>query len=172
MATSQALLISLTNLLFNGEAGADVALSFEAVVNAAGRVSAQKDFGAAVSGSGRPMLFNWSGEVLGQATPTQYGTVDLYLATAPDHDPTQISGDIGSADAALGDLDQLRNLKYIGALVFEEGDTTKMVGDGEVTITKRYGSIVAVNNSGATINATDSSFRFDLTPVAIQGQAT
>jgi hypothetical protein len=86
-----------TNVLFNGEAGADVAISVEGLANAAGRVSAQYDLGA----SPRPYLFTWSCEVQFQATPTQYSGLELYIATAPDHDATQIDGDIGSVFAPL-----------------------------------------------------------------------
>ena len=45
-----------TSKLVNGEAGANVAWSMEAVANAAGRVSAQIDWGAAP----RPDWYEWS----------------------------------------------------------------------------------------------------------------
>jgi hypothetical protein len=165
--TSKAQILTGTALKFNGEAGADKAFSMEGVTTGAGRVSEQKDLGA----SPRDFAFDWTCELLCQATPTQYATVDFYIAVAPDNDATMIPGDVGNADAALGDLDQLRNLQYIGSVVIEEADTSKMVGFGSFECTGRYLTIVGVNNSGATLNATDSNFIFNLIPKVIQGQA-
>lgn len=156
-----------TSLSINGEVGADYAFSVEGLTNAAGRVSAQVDLGVAP----RPAIYQWSCEVQFQATPTQYATLDLYIAEAPDGDPTQISGDVQSSDAALGDVDMRRNLKYIGSVVSENAAASeKCVADGEFVTLNRYISIVAYNDSGASVNATDSNFRFDLQPKSWQGQ--
>lgn len=156
-----------TSILFNGEAGAGTAFSMEGVANAAGRVSAQRDLGAAP----RPYLFRWSCEVQWQATPTQGAVLELYVAGAPDTDATQIDGDVGSTDAALGDVDMRRNLKFIGAVVSENAAASEVcVASGIFEHYSRYISIVGYNAGGSSINATDSNFRFDLQPVAIQGQ--
>lgn len=156
-----------TALLVNGEAGADVAFSVEGLANAAGRVSAQIDLGVAP----RAPIYAWSCEVQFQATPTQYATLDLYIAEAPDGDSTQIAGDVGATDAALGDVDMVRNLKYIGSVVSENAAASeKCVASGEFATYNRYISIVAMNNSGASVNATDSNFRFDLQPKFIEAQ--
>jgi hypothetical protein len=169
MATSQAQLQEGTQLKFNGEAGADVAFSMENIATGAGRVSAQYDLTAAP----RDWQFQWAAELLMQATPTQYKTIDFYAAGAPGFDNTMIMGDVGVSDAALGDVDQLRNLFFLGSVVIEEADTTKMVGGGWFEWPFRYISIVGYNNgTGAAINATDSSFLFYLIPYNIQGQAT
>ena len=156
-----------TSKLVNGEAGADVAWSMEAVANAAGRVSAQIDWGAAP----RPDWYEWSCEVQWQATPTQGAVLELYVAGAPDADNTQLDGDIGTTDAALGDIDMRRNLKYIGAVVSENAAASEVcVASGTFQFTPRYMSIVGYNAAGATINATDSNFRFNIIPVYWQGQ--
>lgn len=156
-----------TALLINGEAGAAYAFSVEAVATGAGRVSAQIDLGALP----RPDRFEWSCEVQFQATPTQYKGLELYIATAPDHDATQIDGDVGNADAALADVDMRYNLKRIGYVVSENAAASeKCVASGEFTCTQRYLSIVGYDDSGATVDATDSNFRFDLRPVYFQGQ--
>jgi len=156
-----------TALSINGEAGADYAFSVEGLADGAGRVSAQIDLGAAP----RPSIYQWSCEAQFQATPTQYGTLDLYIAEAPDGDSTQISGDVGSSDAALGDVDMLRNLKPIGSVVSENAAASeKCVTSRELMTLARYISIVAYNDSGASVNATDSNFRFDLQPKYWQGQ--
>jgi len=156
-----------TALLVNGEAGADVAWSVEGTVNNAGRVSAQIDLGA----SPRPGLYKWSCEVQFQATPTQGAALELYKAGAPDGDATQIDGDIGSTDAALGDADMRRNLVLIGFVVSENAAASeKCVASGVFEHADRYISLVAYNASGATVNATDSNFVFTLQPYSWQGQ--
>lgn len=156
-----------TSKLVNGEAGADVALSMEGVANGAGRVSAQIDWGAAP----RPDWYEWSCEVQFQATPTQGLGLELYVAGAPDGDATQIDGDIGASDAALGDVDMRRNLRSIGYVVSENAAASeKCVASGIFQFTQRYMSIVGYNASGASVNATDSNFRFDIVPVYWQGQ--
>lgn len=151
-----------TSQLFNGEVGANVAFSMEGVANGAGRVSDQKDWGAVP----RPSRYAWSCEVQWQATPTQGAGLELYIATAPDGDSTQIDGDVGATDAALGDVDMRRNLTAIGFVVSENAAASeKCVASGEFYCDKRYMSIVGYNAGGATINATDSNFRFDIQPV-------
>ena len=150
-----------TALLVNGEAGADVAWSVEGLTNANGRVSAQIDLGAAP----RAFMFKWSCEVQFQATPTQGAGLELYKASAPDADATQIDGDVGSSDAALGDVDMRRNLKSIGYVVSENAAASEVcVASGMFEHYERYLTLVAYNASGATVNATDSAFRFNLVP--------
>jgi hypothetical protein len=169
MATSQAQINVGTGLKINGEAGADYALSMEGLANNAGRVSAQIDLGA----SPRDALIMWHAELLMQATPTQYTGIDFYAAAAYDADASMVWGDVGVADAALGDVDQLRNLLHIGSVIIEEAGTTKMVHGGVFDWPHRYISIVGHNNAtGATINATDSLFLFFIQPYNWQGQAT
>jgi hypothetical protein len=169
MATSESYVSGGTVLSINGEAGADYAFSMEGIANAAGRVSAQVDLGAAP----RQGIYAWSCEVQFQATPTAAATLDLYISRAPDHDNTQMDADIGVSDAALADVDMRSNLHYIGSVVSENATASeKCVASGEFAVYDRYISIVGYNDSGATINATDSNFLFKLTPKAWQGQAT
>lgn len=166
--TSQAQINTATTEKWNGEAGATVAWSVEGLADAAGRVSAQSDRGA----SPRDFFFTWSAEVQWQATPTQYGTLDFYAAAAAEDTAADIDGDIGTSDAALGDVDQVRNLTYIGSVIVEDANTTVMRSSGQFEWPHRYLSLVALNNGGAAINATDSNFTFKLTPYNIQGQDT
>lgn len=156
-----------TSRSINGEVGADVAFSVEGLADGAGQVSAQLDLGQAP----RPYIFAWSCECQWQLTPDQYGTLDLYIATAPDGDSTQIDGDVGASDAALGDIDMRKNLKYIGSVVSENGAASeKCVASGEFATMQRYLTIVAYNDGGSAINATDSNFQFILDEKAQQGQ--
>jgi len=156
-----------TSKLVGGESGADVAWSMEAIANAAGRVSAQIDWGAAP----RPDWYEWSCEVQWQATPTQGSVLELYVAGAPDADATQIDGDVGATDAALGDVDMRRNLKFVGVVVSENAAASEVcVASGRFQFTQRYMTLVGYNAAGATINATDTAFRFNIVPVYWQGQ--
>lgn len=156
-----------TALLISGATGADYAWSVEGLTNANGRVSAQIDLGAAP----RPDEFEWSCEVQFQATPTQGLGLEIYKAGAPDGDATQIDGDIGSTDAALGDIDMRRNLKQFGYVVSENAAASELcVASGIFRHTNRYLSLVAYNASGAAVNATDTNFVFVLRPVYYQGQ--
>lgn len=156
-----------TSKLVNGEAAADTAWSMEGVANSAGRVSAQIDWGAAP----RPDWYSWSCECQWQATPTQGSVLELYVAGAPDADNTQVDGDIGTTDAALGDVDMRRNLKHIGAVVSENGAASEVcVASGRFQFTERYMSIVGYNAGGATLNATDSNFRFNIVPMYWKAQ--
>lgn len=156
-----------TALLISGAAGADYAWSVEGITSGAGRVSAQIDLGA----SPRPGLYKWSCECQFQATPTQGLGLELYKAGAPDGDSTQIDGDIGSSDAALGDVDMRRNLKGIGYVVSENAAASEAcVASGVFEHVDRYLSLVAYNASGASVNATDTNFVFTLHPYSWQGQ--
>lgn len=156
-----------TALLINGEAGAAVAWSMEGVTSGAGRVSAQIDLGAAP----RPRRFKWVCEVQFQATPTQGRGLELYIAEALDNLNTRMSGDLGTTDAALGDVDMRRNLKGIGYVVSENAAAAeKCIAFGEFETSARYISMVGYNDSSATINATDSNFVFYLQPVYDEGQ--
>jgi hypothetical protein len=159
-------LVKGTSVLF-GSSSPDVTFTVAGLANAAGRVSAQKDWGAAP----RPYTYSWSCEVQFQATPTQGLGLELYIATAPDADSTQISGDVGSSDAALGDVDMRRNLQFIGYVVSENAAASELcVANGTFECDARYMSIVAYNASGAAVNATAGNFRFDIVPVYYQGQ--
>lgn len=150
-----------TALSINGEVGADYAWSVEGLTNANGRVSAQIDLGAAP----RYGWFAWSCEVQFQATPTQGKGLELYYATAPDGDSTQISGDVGATDAALGDIDMRYNLNPMGSAISENAAASeKCVANGEIVVSDRYLTLVAYNDSGASVNATDVNFQFVLTP--------
>lgn len=152
-----------TSLAINGEVGADYAWSVEGLSNDAGRVCDQIDLGAAP----RPYLYRWRCSAQWQATPTQYGALRIYKSES---DGTHQDGDVGATDAALGDVDQLKNCKQFGKVVVEEADTSAMKAGGVVEIHERYVSLIALNKGGAAINATDSNFVFTLTPISGQVQ--
>lgn len=148
-----------TVIEFNGEAGADVAISMEGLTDGNGRISVQHDLGATAHSG----MYAWVCFTQWQATPTKNETLDLYLAEAGN--TTDIAGDVGTADIALPLLDQLSNLRHIGEVNVETAATTKMVSSGIVEIRHRYISLVVVNNGGATLHGTDANSNFLLYPV-------
>lgn len=162
--TSKVYVLPEPTIKVNGEAGANVALSAEGILTNTGRVSAVQDWGNVA----RAFEYDWLCTVQWQGTPTQYGTLDIYLA---EYDESGLPpGDIGTADAALADLDQLRNLRHIGNVVIEDADTTIMRASGSFESKARYHQYVVHNNGSTTLNATDSNFSLKITPKVIQGQ--
>lgn len=156
-----------TTQKFNGEANANVAFSVQGIANAAGRVSEQFDIGAAP----RPYRFKWAATAQFQATPTQGGMLELYVAAAPDHSAALIDGNVGAVNAALGNADMRRNLRYIGSIVVETATANKVfTASGEFVHTHRYLSLVAYNAAGSAVHATDANFAFHLQPISDQGQ--
>lgn len=156
-----------TSLTIGGGGTPNYAFSVQGLANGSGYVSAQIDLGALP----RADEYEWYCELQFQATPTQGLGLELYKASAPDSDNTQIDGDIGTANAALGDIDMRRNLRQIGYVVSENAAASeKCNASGTFRHTGRYLSIVAFNASGATVNATASNFKFILRPIYYQGQ--
>ena len=164
---NEAYLVKGSAFKVNGESDANHACSVEGLADGAGRVSIQIDLGA----DPRPVEYSWSCEVQWQATPDQGGTLDIYIAGAPDDDSTQIDGDVGAVDAALGDVDMRRNLKYIGSVVSENATASeKCVASGVFTHTEQFISFIFYNDGGAAVNATDSNFRMNVQSQYWQGQ--
>lgn len=151
-----------TAVLANGEGTAGVLWNMHSVLNGGGMVSTQYDLGTLA----RPREIEWSCEVMFQATPAQYKGLELYVASAPDHDSTQIDGDIGSTAGTLADVDMRRNLKFIGYVVSENAAAgEKCVASGKFEQLMRYLSLVGYNDSGASIDTNTANFRFDFRTV-------
>lgn len=154
-------------LTADGTGGATVAWSMHGVTNGAGRVSAQYDLGALPRGC----IIEWACELQLQATPTQGKAVELYIAEAPDEDSAMITGDPGTADAALGDVDMRRNMRGIGQVVSENAAASeKCNAAGSFFAPRRYISFVGYNDTGATINATAANFKFKFRVIYPQAQ--
>lgn len=145
----------------------DAVWTVEGLSNAAGRVSARIDLGA----TPRPALFKWICEVQFQATPTQGLGLELYRAGYDDDTSTRMAGDLGTSDAALGDVDIRRNLDQFGYVVSENAAASeKCIAAGHFFHPHRYITLVAYNGSGASVNATAANFVFRLQPIMWQGQ--
>jgi len=161
--TTQGIVIG-AQVKFGGTAP-DVAFSFEGTANGAGRVSTQYDTGA----DPRADEYGWKCSVQSQATPVQGSVWEVWAAGAPDYDSTEVDGRVGVVDAALGDIDQTRNLKRLGSIRVEDADTTVMTGGGRFIWTQQYMSIVMVNKSGAAVDAAAANFSFHVWSIRQHG---
>lgn len=151
-------------LKINGEVDADYAWSLEGMANAAGRVSARIDLGAAP----RPYLYRWRCLCCWQANPTKGGALMLWKSES---DGTHADGDVGTTDAALGADNALANCRHFGQVVADTADTSNQIAGGVVEIHERYVSFVAWNFGGTALNATAGNCIFTLTPLCDQQQA-
>lgn len=152
----------------------NVTISMASVANAAARQSAKGDLGAT-----RPLLYNVRMAVELAATPTAGNTIDLYWApsqssTAGTGNPGNVSGSDGAYSGYSSNLTAtLPQLLFIGSFVCTaQATTTIQVGRvGTFMPTERYGSLVVVNNSGASIHSDDQEFLVVFDPIVPQGQA-
>jgi hypothetical protein len=151
-----------TTLLIAGEVGADYAWSMEGIANGAGRLSAQIDLGA----DPRPYMYRWRCQVKYQATPT--ANTDLRLRKV-ESDGTYADDGLGESDAAVAT--EPVNAKQFHTVKTQAAGTQVNIGGGLVEIYEQYVSFVGWNASGATTDATDSNFKFFLTPISDQQQA-
>lgn len=171
--TAKAYWLEATAFTVQNHSTPDITWSMEGITSNNGRVSAQGDLHTILQSGAREFEFDWFAELAWAVGPTQYTSIDFYIAGAPNGANTQIDGDIGVIDAALGNADQLRNLKYIGSVVAEEANTTTMRASGSFVHRARYLSFVGFNNgSGQALNSTAGNFKFTVIPGAIQGQDT
>jgi len=139
-----------TALLFGDSAQTpDVQITLSALGADGARVSARRDRGT----TSVPRLHEWRGEFQWGGTPVVGETVDLYIAES---DGTREDGKVGTADAAVSDLDKLLNLTYIGSVIIETTTAdTVHVGSGKFTISQRFYSLV-VHNAATDALATDT----------------
>lgn len=148
--------------------GGDSAITTASLANGSGRQSVKLDLGATFAQRWRARA-----EVEMAATPTAGNTVDFYWApsgsaTAGTDNPGNVTG----ADAAYAGYSSnltatIPQLIYIGSLVLTAQATTT-VQKGEVGTffpPARYGSLVVVNNGGSAFHSSDTSIRFEITPV-------
>ena len=136
------------------------------LASAAGRQSAQHDFGA----SARAFIFEWRAWCQFATAPVVGDSVDWYYKTS---DGTHLDNDDGTGDAAVSAEDKLKNLKYIGSIIVDEASLTpEFSASGVIAIYHRYIHIVAFNNTADALSATALEHGFSLTPLSIQGQDT
>lgn len=141
------------------DSGADLVITLNNLAAGAGRVGAQKDFGAGSTAE----WYEWRLTVQFDTAPVVNESVDVYLSTS---DGTEEDGQEGAADAALGSTDSLKNMHYIGSLIVTSTDADHdMTVSGICRITTRYVSPVIHNNTADNLQATANTGEFTLTPI-------
>lgn len=125
----------------------------------AGRVGAQKDFGAGSTAE----WYSWRLTVQFETAPVVGETVQIYLSTS---DGTEEDGQEGEADAALGSANSLKNMQLIGLLTVTSTDADHdMTASGICRIVTRYVSPVIYNATADNLQATNDTGEFTLTPI-------
>ena len=147
--------------------GGDYAITFASLANAAGRQGVKGDLGAT-----RAALYKVKATFEIAATPTAGNTIDLYWApsdsaTAGTDNPANVTG----ADAAYSGYSSnltasIKQLMFIGSFVCtaQATATVQAAFVGRFSPPSRYGSLVVVNNSGASLHSTETNQAVTITP--------
>lgn len=159
-----------TSVIF-GEAGASGVtntLSFDALADGSGRMSAEVDLGATFKRWYRIEIWIETG-----TAPTAGNTVDLYIASSYDgtNYPAGVSGSDGAWPADGNEDEWAKQLEYVGSYVAtNDGNTVGIQAAWEYRVKGRYLVVVVDNNLGQAIRdevtATDNGSRVILTPLS------
>jgi len=142
-----------------GDTAGDLAMTINNLAAGAGRVGAERDFGAGSTAE----WFTWRLTVQFETAPVVGETVDVYLSTS---DGTEEDGQEGVANAAVGDNNSLKNMLFIGSLVVTSvAPAHDMTASGVCRIPTRYVSPVIHNNTADNLKATNDTGEFTLTPI-------
>lgn len=137
----------------------DLLMTLNNLASGAGRVGAQKDFGAGST----PEWFTWRLTVQFETAPVVGQTIEIYLSTS---DGGEEDGQEGAADAALGSSNSLKNMHLIGVLTVTSTDAAHdMTASGICRIPTRYVCPVVYNNTDDNLKATNDISEFTLTPI-------
>jgi hypothetical protein len=142
----------------------DAAFEVHNLAAAAGRQSAQYDFGVgAVAG-----LYEWRAFVQFGAVPVLKEVVNIYLKTAgssasatahPDNDD-------GTGEAAVSAINKVDNLLYLGSIIVDEAaQDIEMVASGYVYIAARAVQVVFWNATADILTNDVDENGFMLTPI-------
>lgn len=139
--------------------GGDKAMSMASLASGSARVGASLDRGATRS---RKMVFELQVDL--GTSPTKGTTVDLYLITSSDN--TNWDGGTAPSDAALGSVDTLPQLTYVGSLVVDDITTPNQRTSFEIENGARYIAPVVHNNgTGQSFSATGTDQIVKMTPL-------
>ena len=104
-----------------------------------------------------------------QATPTLKLALDVHSRTS---DGTSPDNDDGTGDVALSSSDKLNNLDFVRSMLVDEAaaNIVTVISGTIRDLNERHVGFTGENNSGATINATDSNTQLSLSPMPDQIQ--
>lgn len=169
---SETFLLTQADVVFKNTGG-DVDFTLTSLADNAGRISSLYTLGA--ENVARRASFAMWIKTEWQSTPDLYGSLDIFLSELPDFDITAswAPGDEGITDAAIGDVDSIGNMRYIGAAISENaaGGETIISRPFTFTTVARAFSIVAINRGGAALSSTASDHEIRLVPYTWEAQA-
>lgn len=159
------ILTAFGNLVNWQDSGASLTMTLASLANNAGRIGAQKDWGAgSVEGKYKIRV-----RFRANSTPTIGNVVRVYLVTA--QDANFRAGGFGTADAAIAAEARLANATFVGAVEIDEASTTKdFVAEFQVLLNARFVSPAIWNSSGVALHATASNNEIAMWPVADEVQ--
>ena len=147
-----------TPIVWTDTAG-DLVMTLNNLAAAAARIGAQKDFGVGSTSE----WYTWRMTVQFETAPVVGEVVYVYLSTS---DGGEEDGQEGVADAAIGSLESLRNMKLIGCLVVTSTDAAHdMTASGICRIPTRYVCPVIHNATADNLKATNDLSELTLTPI-------
>jgi hypothetical protein len=156
-------------LVYNGTAktykssAGDAVFTGTSLANAAGRISGVVDYGTPRAGKYRVQVQTKFG-----TAPTAGNAVEVYLVRSDDN--TNRDAALGSADAAVSDVDLKAQCMFIGNLVADNQNTGQQVASFEVETGARYLSVLLWNASGQALTATATDHIITITPIITQIQ--
>lgn len=152
-----------TPVVWSDTAG-DLVMTLNNLAAGAGRVGAQKDWGAGSTSE----WYEWRLTAQFETAPVVGETVGVYLSTS---DGTEEDGQEGGADAALGSVNSLLNMHPLRPLSVTSVDAAHdMTVSGICRIVTRYVSPVIHNNTADNLKAANDTCKFTLTPIPPESQ--
>ncbi len=95
-------------------------------------------------------------------------TIDLYISQS---DGTNPDGEEGTADADVGSINSLPNMKYIGSITIDTVSIdTDITSSGDFKSSARYFSVVVHNKSADALKTDTAVHTIRITPVPPESQ--
>lgn len=138
------------------------ALTLTSLAAGAGRVGAQKDYGADVF----PRWWRWRLKTEFAVAPTEGKVIEIYLATS---NGTVIDGAAGTTDAALANALDRHQMQFIGVM-YCRATTNTQYASGVFELLTRYFSPVVFNGGDQALSATAGDHELILEPYADEVQ--
>jgi len=142
-------------------------ITLNGVVDTAARQGAKADFGV-----NRGLWLSWMASIETGTTPTTGEPIDFYIGPSPvSVAGTGNPGDLTGADAAYTGgtpelLEGLAQLLYIGSLICSADQKVQTATiNRKFWMPERFGSLVVVNNSVATLFTDDVNMQVVATPI-------
>lgn len=154
---------SETEISFKSGTGANiVGFSPMTLPTGSGRISHPRDLGE----SPRCSLYRWRATTQASGAPTTGNTVDIYWASfdrVTNGVPQMVDGAMASGDLLFAPTSSIYNLQWLGSIVISASGETYQ-SSGLCQLYPRYGSVVWINRSNATLTPTSGVHEFTLIP--------